>query len=420
MRRVVVTGMGAVSPLGGNLKDTWDGVVSGRSGISGITRFDASSLKAQIAGAVPFPSLDGPEHCVEMEHVLSAKEQKRMDDFVLFGMYAAHEALEDAGWSNPSDEGKERTGVIAGTGCPGIVGIESEVVNIENGGRVSPFFLPRTLGNMFVGHAAMRYGFHASNFLLISACASGGHAVGMALRAIQRGDVDVVLAGGTEGALCRTSVAGFAAMRALATSFNERPSEASRPWDKGCEGFVLSEGAGMLVLEDYEHARSRGAHMYAEVVGFGDSCDAHHVSAPHPEGLFAGLCIERALREAKIEARDVGHINAHGTSTPVGDGAELIALRRALGSAAGDVPVTSNKSCFGHLLGAAGALELIIAIQSIRHNVVPQTINTHDLIDAAEGMQIVCGQPLERVMHTAVSNSFGFGGTNTALVVREC
>ena len=420
MRRVVVTGMGAVSPLGGNLRDTWDGVVSGRSGIKRITRFDASSLTAQIAGAVPFPSLDGSGHCIEMEPILSAKDQKRMDDFVLFGMYAAHEALEDAGWTAPSDEGKARTGVFAGTGCPGISGIEKEVVNLEYGRRVSPFFLSRTLGNMFSAHVAIRYGFNASNFLVISACASGGHAAGMAYRAIQRGDADVILAGGTEGALCRTSVAGFAAMRALATSFNDSPSEASRPWDKGCEGFVLSEGAGMLVLEEYEHARKRGVHMYAEIVGFGDSCDAHHVSAPHPEGFFAAQCMEYALREAKLDAADVGHVNAHGTSTPVGDGAEILALRRALGSAAGGVPVTSTKSCVGHLLGAAGALELILAIQSVRNNVVPQTINTKDLIDAAAGMHIVLGAPMERVMHTAISNSFGFGGTNTALVIREC
>lgn len=420
MRRVVVTGMGAVSPLGGTLKETWDGVVSGRSGIRPITRFDASMLKAQIAGSIPFPSLDEAGHCVEMEGVFSVKEQKRMDEFVLFGMYAAHEALEDAGWHDAPDEGRARTGVIAGSGCPGLVGIEDQIISMDRGERVSPFFLPRSLGNMFCGHASMRYGFQGSSFLVISACASGGHAIGMAYRAIQRGDMDVVLSGGTEGALCRTSIAGFGAMRALATSFNDRPSEASRPWDKGCEGFVLSEGAAMLVLEEYEHARKRGATIYAELVGFADSCDAYHISAPHPEGFFAGQCIRHALQEAKIEAADVGHVNAHGTSTPVGDGAELLALRQAFGDAVGKVPVTSTKSCVGHLLGAAGAIELIFAIQSMRNNIVPQTINTSDLIDQASGMHIVHGEPLEKVMHTAVSNSFGFGGTNTALVVREC
>jgi len=420
VRRVVVTGMGALSPLGSSVRETWENLLAGKSGVRKITRFDASPLTSQIAGAVPFPGLDDEGGiCAEMEDIITAKEQKRMDRFVLYGMYAAHEALSDAGWLNPSDEEKERTGIISGAGCAGISGIEAEVKKLVAGGRASPLFLPRVLGNMFTGQAAMKYGFRRANYLVVSACASGGHAVGLAAEEIRSGRADVMLAGGSEGALCYTSVAGFAAMRALATSYNDRPEEASRPWDRACEGFVIAEGAGLLVLEDLEHARKRGAHIHAEVVGFADSCDAYHVTSPHPDGAMAGQCVSLAMQAAKVSPDQIQHVNAHGTSTPAGDSVELRGLRRAFGSAAGVPLITSTKSSTGHLLGGAGSLELIFAIKSMQDGVVPGTLNTTDLCDEAEGMQIVCGQPRECNVDLALSNSFGFGGANTAIIVKK-
>ncbi|MCY4413793.1 MAG: beta-ketoacyl-ACP synthase II [Alphaproteobacteria bacterium] len=419
-RRVVVTGLGALTPQGLNLKSSWDGVVAGISGIRPVTRFDVSALPSKIAGSVP-ATLDGwPDPCPEFEHIVSVREQRRMDLFSLFGIVVADEAVRDAGWADISDAEKERTGVVFGVGFGGLGLVEREVRKVMAGGRVSPLWMPSVLSNMMPAHVALRFGYHGTNYTTTSACASSAHAVGLAYQAIQRGELDVMVAGGAEGALCHIGYAGFTSMRALSSSFNDRPTEASRPWDKARDGFVFSEGGAALVLEEMEHAVARGAHIYAEIKGFGASCDSHHVTAPHPDGKYAALCIQRALQDAGMHADEIHHVNAHGTSTPVGDEGELRGIKKGLGSAAHNIPITSTKSATGHLLGAAGALEVIFAIKGLNDSVVPPTINTEDLCDEAHDVSIVLREAQECKMKNALSNSFGFGGTNTSIIVGQC
>ena len=418
-RRVVVTGLGALAPLGLSAEENWSNLIAGKSGISRIERFDVSNWPAKIAGQLPIESIiknTRAQGCSELEHVVPAREQKRMDDFLLFGVVSADEAIKDSGIDSLTEEQKSRVGVIYGVGVGGLPSIEGRVQDLENGRRVPPTFLPSILSNLLPGHVSMRHGLGGGSYSVSSACASSGHALKLAYDAIVSGESDVVVAGGAEGALCRITVAGFSAMRALSTNWNEDPERASRPWDNQRDGFVLGEGASTLILELEEHARARGAKIYAEVLGAGSTGDAYHVAAPHPEGRGAAASMDMALKNAKLNVDQIDHVNAHGTSTPAGDEVELLAMRKIFGTSVKNIAVSSTKSSTGHLLGGSGALEAMFAIQALRAQTVPFTRNTTDLCEQAEGMNIVLGEPMQKNLHYVMSNSFGFGGANTTVI----
>lgn len=418
-RRVVVTGLGMVSPLGGNLKVTWSRLIQGDSGISKITAFDVSDLSAQIAGMVPLePNQEGVFHPNDW---MDPKEQRRIDTFILYAVAAASQAVSDAGWIPQTEEEREYTGVMIGSGIGGLPRIYETAVELHEKGprRVSPFFIPSSLINLASGHVSIKYGLKGPNHSPVTACSTGAHAIGDASRLIRYGDANVMVAGGAEAAICRLGVAGFASARALSTNFNHTPQEASRPWDKNRDGFVMGEGAGVVVLEEYEHAKKRGAKIYAEVLGYGLSGDAYHITAPSEDGGGAFRSMRNALRDAGIMPEQLGYINAHGTSTPLGDMIELTAVRRVLGNALSQVSISSTKSSIGHLLGAAGGVEAIFSILALNDGILPPTLNLHDPEDGCEDIDLVPLVAKEKKVDYVLSNSFGFGGTNASLVFKS-
>jgi 3-oxoacyl-[acyl-carrier-protein] synthase II len=419
MRRVVITGLGLVSPLGCGVQATWERLINGESGVRAIQSFDVSDLPVKIAAQVPLG--DTATGLFNADDWVSPKEQRRMDTFIVYALAAAAQAVADAEWM-PSDEGeRERTGVMIGSGIGGLPEIAKGSILVESGQvrRISPFFIPAALINLASGHVSIRFGFKGPNHSVVTACATGAHAIGDAARLIMWDDADVMIAGGTEAAVCRLGIAGFAAARALTTKFNDTPAKASRPWDRDRDGFVIGEGAGVVVLEEYEHAKKRGAKMYAEVVGYGLSGDAHHITAPAEDGNGAFRCMQAALKRARLSPDDIDYVNAHGTSTPLGDEIELAAVKRLLGAAAAKVSMSSTKSSIGHLLGAAGAAEAIFSIKAIETGVVPPTLNLDNPSEGCEGIDLVPHVAKERPVNTALSNSFGFGGTNASLIFKK-
>jgi 3-oxoacyl-[acyl-carrier-protein] synthase II len=414
MRRVVVTGLGVVSPLGLGAARSFAALLAGRSGISRIERIDVSDLPSKIAGQVPRGSQPGE---YDPLHFASAKELRRYDEFILFALAAADEAVADSGWKPETEADQERTGVLIGSGIGGLPSIAENAVKLDREGprRISPYFIPGSLINEASGVASIRYGFKGPNHAVVTACATGAHALGDAARLIAVGDAEVMLAGGTEAATCRLTLAGFAIMRAMSTGYNDRPEEASRPWDRDRDGFVIGEGAGAVVLEELEHARARGAQMYAEIVGYGLSGDAYHLSAPDPNGDGARRAMKAALKRAQLNPEQIGYINAHATSTPVGDPVEIAAVKALFGAHARDVAMSSTKSATGHLLGAAGAVEAIFSILALRSGVLPPTLNLEQP-DPECDLDLVPREAREKQIRYALSNSFGFGGTNAALI----
>lgn len=417
MRRVVVTGLGLVTPLGCGVELTWNRLVDGQSGISRITRFDPARLSAQVAAQVPWGTESGQ---FNSEDWVSKKDQRMMDLFIQYGVAAATQAIQDAGWTPQDEKELKRTGVQIGSGIGGLPEIEESVpVLIEKGyKRISPYFIPMTLINLTSGHVSIKYGFRGPNHSAVTACSTGVHAIGDAARLIKYGDADVMVAGSAEAAVCELGVGGFAAARALSTAYNDTPEKSSRPWDKNRDGFVMGEGAGIVVLEELEHAKKRGAKIYAEVIGYGLSGDAYHITSPHPEGRGGYDAMENALRDAKINGEEIDYINAHGTSTPMGDIIELNAVKRLFGEHVHTLSMSSTKSSIGHLLGAAGSVETIFSILSIRDQIVPPTLNLDDPEDDCKGIDLVPYRAKERKVTTALSNSFGFGGTNATIIVK--
>jgi 3-oxoacyl-[acyl-carrier-protein] synthase II len=415
-KRVVVTGIGLVTPLANGVKGTWERLLAAKSGIDTITRFKVDDLPCRIGGAVPTAE-DHPYRFV-FDDVVSPKERRRMDDFIVYAVGAADEAVKDSGWVPPTDEERERTGVMIGSGIGGLSMIAETAITLEAQGprRVSPFFIPASLINLASGQVSIKHGFKGPNHAPVTACATGAHAIGDACRLIKYGDADVMVAGGAESALSRLGLAGFAAAKALSTSYNDTPTKASRPWDKGRDGFVMGEGAGVVVLEEYEHAKKRGAKIYGEILGYGLSGDAYHITAPSEDGSGGFRAMRGAMRDAGLNFSDIDYINAHGTSTPKGDEIELNAVKRLFGDAVNQLSMSSTKSAIGHLLGAAGAVEAIFSILALRDQVAPPTLN---LDDPSEGLNIdlVPHQAKQRKIRYALSNSFGFGGTNAALVL---
>jgi 3-oxoacyl-[acyl-carrier-protein] synthase II len=415
MRRVVVTGLGLVTPLGCGVKPSWERLIAGESGVGSIQSFDVSDLPAKIGGIVPLGETSAGKF--NADDWVPPKEQRKMDQFIIFALAAADQAIADAGWKPQDDESRERTGVMIGSGIGGLQAIYDGSVTLKEKGprRISPFFIPSALINLASGHTQIRHGFKGPNHSAVTACSTGAHAIGDAARLIALDDADVMVAGGAEAAICRLGIAGFAAARALSTNFNDTPERASRPWDKDRDGFVMGEGAGAVVLEEYEHARKRGATIYAEVVGYGLSGDAHHITAPPEDGNGGFRAMRAALKRAQLNVEDIDYINAHGTSTPLGDEIELGAVKRLFGDAAYKLSMSSTKSAIGHLLGAAGAVEAIFSILAIRNGVVPPTLNLENPSEGCD-IDLVPKQAKERKVRYALSNSFGFGGTNASLV----
>jgi 3-oxoacyl-[acyl-carrier-protein] synthase II len=412
-RRVVVTGLGLVTPLACGVEASWRRLIASESGLKPITTFEVSDLPARIGGLVPRTG----EDAFIADEWIPTKEQKKMDDFILFAIAAAAQAINDAGWKPDSEEEKERTGVMIGSGIGGLGKIEETVLELHGKGprRVSPFFIPSCLINLASGHVSIIHGFKGPNHAVVTACSTGAHAIGDAGRLIAFGDADVMVAGGTEAAICRMGVAGFAAARALSTAYNDTPHKASRPWDKGRDGFVMGEGAGIVVLEEYEHAKKRGAKIYAELIGYGMSGDAFHITAPTPDGNGGFRAMQAALKRANLKTADIDYINAHGTSTPLGDEIELSAVKRLFGKDAYTLSMSSTKSAIGHLLGAAGSVEAIFSILAMRDQVAPPTLNLDDPSDGCD-IDLVPHKAKKRPIRNVLSNSFGFGGTNASLV----
>ncbi|RIK94086.1 MAG: beta-ketoacyl-[acyl-carrier-protein] synthase II [Proteobacteria bacterium] len=419
MRRVVVTGLGLVTPLACGVEETWKRLIAGQSGAARITKFDPTNFTAQVACEVK--KGDGSNGTFNADQWLEPKEQRRVDEFIVYGIAAASQAIQDSGWEAKSDEDREMAGVLIGSGIGGLPGIEKEAVNLFQNGprRVSPFFIPGRLINLVSGQVSIKFGLKGPNHSVVTACATGAHAIGDAARFIALGDADMMVAGGSEAAICPVGVAGFAQAKALSTGYNDRPTEASRPWDKGRDGFVIGEGAGVVVLEEYERAKKRGAKIYAEVKGYGLSGDAFHVTSPEPTGDGAFRAMRAALKRAEVDVSEVHYINAHGTSTPMGDEIEAGAVQRLFGNALADVSMSSTKSAIGHLLGAAGSTEAIFCILAMRDGVVPPTLNLHDPAVDPEVFDLVPLKAKERKVDVALSNSFGFGGTNASLVLTK-
>ncbi len=415
MRRVVVTGMGLVTPLGVGLDAVWSQLLEGKSGAGQITHFDASDYAVTIAAEVPVGD-SAPDF--NPDDFMKASERRRVDPFIVFGMAAAQQAVEDAGWMPEDEESRLATGVMLGSGIGGLPGIEEASITLHERGprRISPFFIPGRLVNLLSGQVSIRYGFKGPNHAVVTACSTGAHAIGDAARLIQWGDADVMVAGGAEGAICPIGVAGFAACRALSTGYNDAPETASRPWDVGRDGFVIGEGAGIVVLEELEHARARGARIYAEVKGYGLSGDAHHITAPAEDGSGGFRSMKAALARAELPADAIDYVNAHGTSTPLGDEIEVNAVKRLFGDHAYQLSMSSTKSAIGHLLGAAGSVEAIFSILAMRDGVCPPTLNLHQPSEGCD-IDLVPLEAKQREIKAVLSNSFGFGGTNASLVL---
>ncbi|MDP8993612.1 MAG: beta-ketoacyl-ACP synthase II [Pseudomonadota bacterium] len=417
MRRVVVTGLGMVSPLGGDVETSWRNILAAKSGAGPITRFDASDYACRIACEVkPKDHEQGFDPDKRVDH----KIQRQVDPFIVYGLDAAGQALEDAGLCDMTEEERYRAGVSIGSGIGGLPGIEKESLVLHEKGprRVSPHFVHGRLINLISGQVSIKYGLMGPNHAVVTACSTGAHSIGDAARMISMDDADVMLAGGAEAAICPIGIAGFAQARALSTNFNEEPERASRPYDVDRDGFVMGEGAGVVVLEEYERAKKRGANIHAEVVGYGMSGDAYHVTAPHPEGAGGFRAMQVAMKRSGLDLSDIDYINAHGTSTPLGDELELGAVRRLFGNAVGKLSMSSTKSAIGHLLGGAGAVEAIFCILAIRDQIVPPTLNLDNPGEGTAGVDLVPHQAKERTVNAVLNNSFGFGGTNASLVMK--
>ncbi|HWD68367.1 MAG TPA: beta-ketoacyl-ACP synthase II [Caulobacteraceae bacterium] len=422
MRRVVVTGLGLVTPLGWGVETSWRALIEGKSGAGRITAFDPADYACQVACEVP--RVDGRggggaaiPGSFDPDQVVSAKEQRRIDDFILYAIAAADEAVRDSGWAPTEESDRERTGVNIGSGIGGLSTIADTAVELHEKGprRVSPFFIPSALINLASGQVSIRHGFKGPNHSVVTACATGAHAVGDAMRFIKNGDADVMVAGGTEAAVCPIGIAGFIACRAMSTKFNEEPQRASRPYDVDRDGFVMGEGAGVLVLEELEHAKARGARIYAEVVGYGLAGDAYHITAPAEDGDGGFRAMRAAIAHAGLQPSDIDYINAHGTSTPLGDEIELGAVERMMGNAAAKVTMSSTKSAIGHLLGAAGAVEAAFSVLAIRDQIAPPTLNL-DKPSVETAIDLAPHKAKPRKIDVALSNSFGFGGTNASVI----
>ena len=418
MRRVVVTGLGIVNSLGTGVDLNWSRLLASQSGIRRLEGYDEYDLPAKIGGTVPLG--DGSDGTFNAEAWVPTKDQRRMDTFIIYGLAAAIQAIEDSGWKPEADEDRWKTGVLIGSGIGGLPEIAGGAITVHEGRarRLSPFFIPASLINLVSGHVSIRYGLKGPNHAVVTACSTGAHAIGDAARLIMWEDADVMVAGGAEAAICPLGVAGFCAARALSTGFNDTPERASRPWDQDRDGFVMGDGAGVVVLEELEHAKKRGAKIYAEIVGYGMSGDAHHITAPAEDGDGAFRCMQAALKRAGMNPEDIDYVNAHGTSTPLGDEIELGAIKRVFGDAIKSVSMSSTKSAVGHLLGAAGAVEAIYSILAMKNGVVPPTLNLDNPSEACKGVDLVPHQPKERKVRAALSNSFGFGGTNASLVFK--
>jgi 3-oxoacyl-[acyl-carrier-protein] synthase II len=418
MRRVVVTGLGMVSPLGCGVDATWKRILNSESGARRIETFDVSDLPSKIA--CPVPRGDGSNGTFNPDQWMEPKDQRKVDDFIIFAMAAARQALDDANWHPATEEDRCATGTMIGSGIGGLSGIADTAILLKERGprKVSPFFIPGRLINLASGYVSIEFGLKGPNHAVVTACSTGAHAIGDASRLIALGDADVMVAGGTESPICRIGMAGFCAARALSTGFNETPEKASRPYDKDRDGFVMGEGAGVVVLEEYEHAKARGARIYAEVTGYGMSGDAYHITSPSPDGDGGYRSMAAALKRAGVTTSDIDYINAHGTSTQVGDEIELGAVERLLGNAASRISMSSTKSSTGHLLGAAGAIEAIFSILAIRDNIAPPTINLENP-SVQTAIDLVPQVPRKREINVALSNSFGFGGTNASVIVQR-
>jgi 3-oxoacyl-[acyl-carrier-protein] synthase II len=418
MRRVVVTGMGMLTPLGCGVETTWARLLKGESGARRVDRFNVSDIACQIACMIPRG--DGSNGTYNPDQWMEPKEQRKVDEFIVYAMCAARQALDDAGWKPESYDDQTTTGVLIGSGIGGIEGIAETAITLREKGprRVSPFFIPGRIINLASGYVSIEFGLKGPNSAVVTACSTGAHAIGDAGRLIALGDADVMVAGGTESPVNRMALAGFAALRALSTDFNDDPTRASRPYDRDRDGFVMGEGAGVVVLEEIEHAKARGAKIYAELTGYGLSGDAYHITAPAPDGDGAFRCMKAAMTRAGVTPDDIDYINAHGTSTPLGDEIELDAVQKLVGNAAARISMSSTKSCIGHLLGAAGAVEAIFSILAIRDGVAPPTINL-DNPSVETPIDLVPHEPRKRKIDAALSNSFGFGGTNASLIFRR-
>lgn len=418
MRRVVITGLGMVSPLGVGVEHCWSRLIKGDNAATKIDQFDASDLNCKIYCAIPRG--DGENGSYNPDNVWPLKEQRKVDEFITYAVAATDEAMKDSGFKAETEEQSFRSGVLIGSGIGGLQGIEqSSLLFAEKGPRrISPFFIPGRLINLASGHISIRHGLRGPNNSVVTACSTGTHAIGDAARMIALDDADIMVAGGTESPLCRLAIAGFAACKALSTHFNDEPEKASRPYDVDRDGFVMGEGAGIVVLEEYEHAKARGANIYAEVIGYGLSGDAFHITAPSEDGSGAFRCMEAAIKRAAINPSDIDYVNAHGTSTPMGDEIELGAVERLFGPACEGLAMSSTKSAIGHLLGAAGAVESIFSVLSIKNGIAPPTLNL-DTPSVETRINLCPHEAVEKTIITALSNSFGFGGTNASLVFRK-
>ena len=417
MRRVVVTGMGMLSPMGRGVETTWQGLIQGKSAITPVTKYDVSESPAKIAGQIPLGTGEGQ---FDPDSVMTPKEQRRVDPFILYGLCAGTDAMEDSGWKPETEEDHFRSGVMIGAGIGGLSAISDSAVVLKEPGprRISPFFIPSCLINLISGQLSIKYGLYGPNHSCVTACATGTHAIGDAARLIMWGDADVMVAGGAEAAVHPLAMAGFAQAKALSTHYNDTPEKASRPWDKGHDGFVMGEGAGVIVLEEYEHAKKRGAKIYGEIAGYGLSGDGYHVTAPAPDSRGSKHAMRMALKNGGMNVEDVGYINAHGTSTPAGDILEVNAVKDVFGPYATKVSMSSTKSSIGHLLGAAGAVEAIFCLKALQEGIMPPTLNLEDPIEGAEDMDLVALKAKERKLTAVMSNSFGFGGTNASVIFK--
>ena len=417
MRRVVITGVGLVTPLGVGVDQNWQKLIASKSGISNIERFDTTYLPCKVAGEIKHGEGEGLFNPL---NYLNVKDMKKMDYFITYGMIAAIAAVEDAGWTPTDQDELDMTGVMIGSGIGGLPGIEETSIMLSQtpDKRVSPFFIPASLINLVSGNLSIKYGFSGPNHAVVTACSTGAHAIGDAARLIQYGDADVMVAGGTEGTVCNVGMSGFAAAKALSTNFNDTPEKASRPWDRDRDGFVMGEGAGIVVLEELEHAKKRGAKIYGEIVGYGLTGDGYHITSPHPEGRGGFRAMQMAMRKAGLNLDQVDYVNAHGTSTPMGDEIELGSVQRLFGDHAKKMAMSSTKSSIGHLLGAAGSVEAIYSLLAINNNIVPPTLN---LDNPPEGtiIDLVAHKAKEKRVNVALSNSFGFGGTNASLIFKR-
>ena len=407
-----------VTPLGSGVDHNWLEITAGKSGISKIENFDVSDISCRIAGQVPGADQPGG---LNLDDWIDPREQRKQDRFIQLGLAAACQAVEDSGWKPDDREAQNRAGVMIGSGIGGLesIVVTDQLMNEKGPRRISPFFIPSALINLISGHVSIRYGFRGPNHAVVTACSTGAHAIGDAARMVALDDADVMVAGGAEAAVCRIGMAGFAAARALSTSYNDTPEVASRPWDKGRDGFVMGEGAGIVVLEELEHAKARGAKIYAEVKGYGMSGDAHHITAPADDGDGGFRAMQAAMKRAGLMSADIDYVNAHGTSTPLGDVIEAKAVARLLGDAIGSVSISSTKSATGHLLGAAGAIEAIYSIKAVETGMLPPTLNLSEPEDDVAGFDLVPLKSRQRQVRNAMSNSFGFGGTNASLIVGQ-